>query len=185
MLQLDQKQYLNAAAAGFGQFAASRYRGMGFTPTLPFLQAISFDRNKGTLGIKIYIDTADVDSIPTNAVGSELYSFVVPNSKITGGFQIFQLPQQLPVTVGAQYCFYIAPWDTATNAYGEDYQDMLWTASDPYAGGKPIVNTAGTWAVSDGGNLDAMFETFGSSTGAAPVFVNKLRPRAFAPGKAR
>lgn len=163
---VDQSQLLSGNGAGFGEFTGARYRGMGFTPTLDNLTAIEFQRAQGSKGIKIYIDTADADSIPTHAVGSELYSFTVTNASITGAFQKFTLPVALSVTSGNQYCFYIAPWDTVGNAYADDYADMQWKNSNAYAGGKPIVNNNGTWSVSDSGNLDAYFQTYGEEAAA-------------------
>lgn len=190
MIQVDQSQYTGSAVAGLGQTAVTRYRGMGFTPTLNYLSAISFKRNVGIQGIKVYIDTADVDSIPLHAVGSEIYSFVIPNSLLSSNFKRYMLPIELAVTPGTQYCFYLAPWSTSTDTYTDDYQDMTWTNSNPYSGGKPIINTAGTWAVSDSGNLDALFDTWGRNTlnSGFPIQINggtKLRPRPFAPGIAR
>lgn len=188
MMRLDQSQYQRGSAAGFGQTAAIRYRGMGFIPSLPVLRAITFLRNKGSQGIKIYIDTADSNSIPTNAPGSELYSFTVTNAQIvSGAFQRFVLPKPLAVTPGNQYAFYIAPWNTSTDAYADDYADMQWKNSNVYASGKPIVwdaAGAGTFVVSDAGNLDAYFETWGSLADEG-FKTNIIRPRAFAPGLAR
>lgn len=158
---LDQEQTSGGNNAGFGEFASGRYRGMGFTPARSSLTAIEFDRNKGSKGIKIYLATADADSIPTQALGSELYSWTVTNATITGAIQKFTLPIPQTLTIGAQYVFYIAPWDTTTDLYADDYQDMVWTPSNVYTGGKPVVNNNGTWSVSDAGNLDAQFKTYG------------------------
>lgn len=158
---VDQSQLQNGNQAGFGEFSGVRYRGMGFIPSLASLTAIEFDRNKGSKGIKIYIDEADSDSKPIHAVGSEIYSFTVANADITGAFQKFTLPVEQTLTIGNQYCFYIAPWDTVANAYADDYQDMNHKNADVYASGKPIKYESGVWSVSDGGNLDMYFQTYG------------------------
>jgi Na+-transporting NADH:ubiquinone oxidoreductase subunit NqrE len=173
---VDQSQLLNGTGAGFGENAHVRYRGQGFTPTLNNLSAIEFQRAKGSKGIKIYIDTADANSFPTHAVGSELYSFTVTNASITGSFQKFTLPTLLTgLTIGAQYVFYIAPWDTGTDLYADDYQDMQFRNANVYAGGKAIVwdvDGANTWAVSDAGNLDLYFNTYGYAGAVADLSIS-------------
>jgi hypothetical protein len=174
---VDQSQTLHNVGAGFGEFSHVRYRGQGFKPTLNNLSAIEFQRGLGSKGIKIYVDEADSNSFPVHAVGSELYSFTVPNGSITGSFQKFTLPVLLTgLTPGAQYVFYIAPWDTVGNAYADDYQDMQFKNSNAYADGKAIVwdvDGANTWAVSDGGNLDLYFNTYGYVSSEREINVSE------------
>lgn len=168
----DQIQETGTNNAGFGEWAGVRYRGMGFTPSIASLTAISFDRNKGSKGIKIYLDEADTNSLPIHAVGSEIYSWEVTNASITGNYQKFTLPVEQNLTIGNRYCFYIAPWDTSTHAYADDYQDAVWKNSDVYAGGKPIVfaNWSGSaWAVGDDGALDMYFSTWGNEAASTSV----------------
>lgn len=167
----DQSQLLSGTAAGFGQTAVVRYRGQGFIPAQPTLTGIGFKRVVGTKGLKVYIDTADANSIPTHAVGSELYSFVISNADLSSDFKIYSLPKPLTLTVGVQYCFYLAPWDTSTNLYADDYADMQFTGtSTAYANGKEITNTNGVWSNE---TLDAYFATTTAETGS----ITKLEPQ--------
>jgi hypothetical protein len=182
MVSLDQSQYINNAAFGFGEFAIVRYRGQGFIPTLPVLTGISFNRDLPSIGIKVYIDTADANSIPTHAVGSELYSFVIPQSQVINAFQRFNLPEPLIVTPGNQYCFYLAPWNTGSNAYADDYRDCHGSSSQQYANGKEITNTNGSWSNE---NLSFMFEIYGRQLASSDHFKRSNRPKPFVPGLAR
>lgn len=166
---VDQVQNVGTHGVGFGQFAAVRYRGQGFIPTYSFLSAIEFQRNLGSQGIKVYIDTADVNSLPLHAVGSELYSFVIPFSQLSASLTKYNLPVLLPVTPGVQYVFYLAPWNTTTNSYQDDYQDAWFQTADVYPRGKSPINTNGTWAVSDTGNLDMNFKTYGFAGDATTI----------------
>lgn len=169
----DQRQLDSGNSAGFGQFSSVRYRGMGFIPALPVLTAISFNlTSKGSLGMKVFIYAGTTDSIPT---GSELYSFTITNANLSTGLTKYTLPTPLSLTVGNQYCFYLAPWNTETDSYSDDYRDLQWKNSDEYSAGKPIVNNNGTWAVSDSGNLDMHFETYGKATDLVNT-VATLRP---------
>jgi hypothetical protein len=161
----DQSQTLNNTDAGFGTFTTDRYRGQGFIPSQANLAAIGFnltDLGEGQ-GMKVYLDTADVNSIPTHAVGSELYSFTINISNLHTGYHIYQLPVAQTLNTGSQYCLYFAPWDTGNNSYSDDYRNFRWQNEDIYASGKAIINTDGTWIYSDFGNLDMQFATYYSN----------------------
>jgi len=117
--------------------------------------------NLGTKALKVYLDTADSDSIPLHAVGSEIYSWVIVNLSLSLSLKKYILPVEQTINPGTQYVLYFAPWDFTTNVYADDYRDMEWIGSDAYADGKAVANNNGTWSVSDSGNLDLNFETFG------------------------
>lgn len=159
---VDQSQLLSTIGVGFGEFNGVRYRGMGFIPSLASLTAIEWHvTSTPSNRRKVYIDTADSNSIPDHAVGSELYSYIIPNADLSASMKKYPLPVEQTLTIGAQYCFYIAPWDSSSDAYANDYRDYRWYQGNPYSGGKPIVY-AGGWSVSDGGNLDMKFQTYGN-----------------------
>jgi len=167
---VDQSQLLGGTGAGFGEFDGMRYRGQGFIPDIASLTAIEFDRNKGSYGIKIFLYAADSDSIPT---GGEIYSWEVANGDITGNFQKFTLPVEQTLTIGNRYCFYIAPWDTSAHEYHDDYQDADWKNANVYSDGKAIQYFGG-WSVSDSGNLDMHFQTYGNEAAAGPTGVKTI-----------
>lgn len=168
---LDQQQSLNNTWAGFGEFAVVRYRGQGFRPTQPLLTAISFQRGAGfnNKGLKVYIDNADTNSFPIHSPEEALYSFVIPNAELNGGaLTKYDLPIPQEVTPGAQYVFYLAPWDENTDLYSDDYADARWYNDDVYANGKPIYYQGGSWNISDLGDFDMYFETYGDELPPPP-----------------
>lgn len=174
---LDQHQDNNGTGFGFGQTAGVRYRGQCFTPTIAGqLGAIAFDRDQPSVDVKVYIDTT-TSHLPTHAVGSELYSWIIPNAQIPGGYKVFQLPTPLTLTVGTEYCFYLAPF--SGGVYTDDYHDCHGINTTP--GGQEITNNNGSWANE---TLTFHFATFMIQNGLL-VPMNHLRPRAFAPGLAR
>ncbi|MDE1867960.1 MAG: hypothetical protein KGI08_09670, partial [Thaumarchaeota archaeon] len=94
---LDQHQDSEGTNFGFGQFAVVRYRGQCFTPAIAGqLGTLGFSRTKGTSDIKVYIDTASAN-VPDHAVGSELYSWIIPNASIVNGYSTYDLP--VPLTL--------------------------------------------------------------------------------------
>lgn len=139
---LLQRQDSTGTNFGFGQFTGVRYRGQ----VLPVfgrdgtITKIGFDRAKGSMGVKVYFDTV-TSNAPTNAVGSELYSFTIPNASLVNGYGEYSLPAALNITKGVQYCFYIAPWNTSTDLYQDDYQDVHGIGS-----GTELTNNNGTWS---------------------------------------
>lgn len=161
---LDQSQTGGVTSAGFGEVSATRYRGQAWVPTYSRLEAISFQLGSvGTQGIKVYIDSA-TGSIPDHSPGAEIYSFTIANATLAASFKKYLLPVPLDgLTPGAQYAFYLAPWNIAGNTYSDDYRDLTWINSNAYLPGDAIVNNAGTWSVSDTGNLDMKFETYACS----------------------
>ncbi len=137
---LDQHQDTNASAFGFGQNAAVRYRGQCFTPAIAGkLASIGFDRDAPATDIKVYIDTTSSNQ-PAHAVGSELYSWIIPAAAISGGYQVFDLPVPLPLTVRTQYCFYLAPF--SGGVYTDDYHDC----HGLNGGTVEITNNNGVWS---------------------------------------
>ena len=143
---LDQHQDSVGTGFGFGEFAGVRYRGQVFTCGITgTLTTIGFNRNKGSHGVKVYIDTADGGNKPVNAVGSELYSFTIPNASIVNGYSTYTVPAPPSLTSGTKYCFYLAPWNTGTDAYVDDYQDC----NGVNTGTVEITNNNGTWSNED------------------------------------
>ena len=158
---IDQQNTGGSSNAGFGEFSGTRYRGQGFTPSLASFTALAFQLSgTGSKDVKVYIDTADSNSIPTNSVGSEVYSWTIANASLSASLAKYTAPAEQALTAGSQYCYYLAPF--SSGSYSDDYRDAVWTNSNSYSGGKPIVNSAGTWSVSDSGNLDANFRTYGN-----------------------
>lgn len=131
---------------GFGEWADKRYRGQVFTcNTTGEITKIGFARNKGSKGLKIYIDTVDGSNLPEHSIGSELYSFVVPHADVIDEYGEYDLPVPLAVTATTKYCFYIAPWDAYIDAYADDYNDARGIGS--VSGGiTSIANDNGTWS---------------------------------------
>lgn len=159
MGMLDQHQDNTGTNFGFGQNAVIRYRGQCFTPTiLGKISSIGFDRAKGSNGVKVYIDST-TNHKPTNPVGQELYSFTIPNSQIVNGFGVYDLPVPLALVPGKEYCFYLAPWNTTTDSYSDDYQDAHGITSVP--GGLEITNNNGIWVNE---NLTFHFATYMDSS---------------------
>ena len=128
-LIVDQFQTTSdGTSAGAGQFASARYRGQVFTPTQSRVDAVMFYcqfDGGGTIGFKIYFYNVDQN---TNLPTTEIYSFTVAASAYTQNkYNRFTLP--VPITdlnPGQKYCFYIAPWNTGTDAYSDYYRDLKW-----------------------------------------------------------
>lgn len=175
---IDQEQLLNNTWAGFGEFNIVRYRGQGFKPVKPLLTAIAFQRGDGfnNKGLKVYIDTADSNSFPLHAPEDALYSFVIPNADLDGGtLKKYDLPIPLEVTPNVQYVFYMAPWDEVTDEYSDDYSDARWYNVDIYDRGKPIVYQGG-WQVTDLGDFDMYFRTYGDDLPEPPPPIPEPEP---------
>lgn len=155
-------QPAGTTGSGFGEFAATRYRGMTFRATTTTINAIAMKLDSvGTKGLKIFLYAADSSDLPT---GSELASWTIANGSLSTSYTKYSLTPYTSLTVGNLYAIYYAPWDVGgTDTYVDDYRDIQWKNANVYGAGKPIVNTAGTWAVSDSGNLDQHFEIFGSN----------------------
>lgn len=143
---VDQQQNSTGANFGFGEFAVVRYRGQVFTcGASGKLTKIGFARNKGSQGVKVYIDTVDGSNLPAHAVGSELYSFTIANADVIDEYGEYAVPVPPTLVAGTKYCIYLAPWDTSGNAYADDYQDVRGIAS--VSGGvAEITNNNGTWS---------------------------------------
>lgn len=143
---LDQHQDSEGTNFGFGEFAGARYRGQNFTPAKPGkLGTIGFSRVKGSKGIRVYIDITDASHLPVNTPAGALYSFDISNANVFDNYHTYDLPVPLALSVGTEYCFYLAPWDVGgTNAYADDYADCRGINTTP--GGKEITNTAGVWS---------------------------------------
>ena len=154
---VDQQQNSTGASFGFGENAIVRYRGQVFTNGVAGkLTKIGFSRNVGSYGIKVYIDTVDGSNLPAHAVGSELYSFTIPNASLVSGYGEYALPVGLTLTAGTKYVMYLAPWDTVGNAYHDDYQDAQGIAS--ISGGvTEVTNNNGTWSTE---NLTFRYKTY-------------------------
>lgn len=151
--------------AGFGEWANARYRGQGFKTSGETITQIEFYYSQQTYGVKVYIDTADANSIPEHAIGGELYSWEITEAELAGG-AVYTLPVPLATTAAQQYVVYLAPWNTSTHAYVDNYRDMVFRNANVYADGYAVVNTGGSWTVSDSGNLDMKFSLY---TEAGPI----------------
>lgn len=178
---LDQHQDSSGTGFGHGEFAVNRYRGQVFTPALPgTIVSLGFDRSKGAKDTKVYLDTASAN-VPDHAVGSELYSWIIPNASLVDSYGVYDLPTPLALTVGTKYCFYLAPF--SGGSYSDEYMDNHGVAS-----GSVEMTYNGGWFNE---NL-----TFHYATYMAPIvptwnnipssiYKKSLRPRIFAPGRAR
>jgi hypothetical protein len=162
---LDQHQDSTGTNFGFGQFAAVRYRGQVFTCGISgTLTTIGFDRVKGSQGVKVYIDTVDGSNFPAHAVGSELYSFTISNANIVNGYSTYAVPTPPTLTSGTKYCMYLAPWNTGTDAYADDYQDLHGTNST--TGGVTEITYNGGWSTE---NLCFHYATYITATAYGPL----------------
>jgi hypothetical protein len=171
---LDQHQDSEGTNFGFGQFSVVRYRGQCFTPALAgSLATLGFSRNKGSNDVKVYIDTTS-GNVPAHVAGSELYSWIIPNASIVNGYGTYDLPVPLLLTVGVQYCFYLAPF--SGGVYSDDYQDCHGVNS----GSKEMTNNNGSWSNE---NLTFHYATYMLNPPA--IQLQHLRPAIFKPGIAR
>lgn len=157
---LDQSEGITYV--GFGEWAGVRYRGQGFKTTGQTITKLGFDYDYSTYGLKAYIDTADANSIPDHAVGSELYSWEITVEELAT-WGPFTLPVPFPTTSGTQYVFYLAPWNTTTHAYVDNYRSQVYKNSNIYADGYAVKYESAAWGVSDAGNLDAKFSLYTES----------------------
>ncbi len=168
---LDQYNDTGGTAIGFGQAAGTVYRAQGFIPTKNSLTKIGFKPNSvGTKGLKVIIDVAGSNSFPTGTLGTGLYSFTITNATLSTSFKEYSLPVALTVTTGSQYCFYLAPWDTGTNLYSDDYRDFDSNTANPYASGKMSSYASSAWTNNDAGTSDMVFATYGTT-----VAVNQTK----------
>jgi hypothetical protein len=156
---LDQHQDSESASFGFGQAAGVKYRGGLFTPSISgFLTSFGFSRDVGVNDVKIYFDST-VSNLPEHAVGSELYSFIVPVAQLTT-YGVYDLPIPLRLQAGKQYCFYLAPF--SGGVYSDDYRDAHGIA-----------------------NLTFHYATYMDPNPFTTPNRGRTRPRPFAPGIAR
>lgn len=166
---IDEHQDSEGTNFGFGQNAVIRYRGQIFTPNLTAdLVSIGFSRNKGSQGIKVYIDTV-TSNAPTHAVGSELYSFTITNANVVTGYNVYTLPVPLKLTSGVAYCFYLAPWNTSGDVYADDYQDCHGVASA--VTGLELTNNNGSWSTENLNMHMATYMEVYSSNKLAPTHL--------------
>ena len=143
---LDQQNLTDGTNSAFGQFNNIRYQGFGFIPNRTgYVTKVAISRNKGSQGLNFYFDNAGSNSIPLDPPSNALYSFTVPNSQITGGYQVFTLPSRLYVIAGQQYCVYVAPWNTGLNIYADDLENEQYNTGS-YSDGQVIINTNGVWS---------------------------------------
>lgn len=170
---VDQQQLLDGTLAGFGEFDNSngkggvRYRGQGFTNLLEVLTAVEFNLEKvGFADLRVFIDTAKEDSTPEHDINGALFSFTIPNSELKEGMTKYSLPKELNVVHGKKYVMYFAPYKNGE--YCDDYRDMVWSLSNPYDGGKGVMNINGEWSISDWGNIDLQFKTYGRECSVPP-----------------
>lgn len=171
---LDQHQDNEGANFGFGQAAGVKYRGGLFTPTISgFLTSIGFSRDVGVNDVKVYIDST-VSGLPEHAVGSELYSWIIPVAQLTT-YGVYDLPVSLKLQPGKQYCFYLAPF--SGGVYSDDYRD-----AHGVAGGSAEITNAGSWF---GENLTFHYATYMDPYPFTFPNRGRTRPRPFAPGIAR
>src|SRR3989344_6017499 len=162
----DQEQSSGGTFAGFGEFDISgekegvRYRGQGFTPELPILTAVEFNlKQAGFTDLRVFIDTAEEDSTPEHDINGAIFSFTIPNSELKEGITKYNFPEDFNVTPGDKYVVYFAPYKNGE--YCDDYRDMVWSLGNPYNGGDGVVNVNGRWSVSDWGDIDLQFKTYG------------------------
>jgi len=174
---LDQHQDNEGANFGFGQASGVKYRGQCFTPALAgSLVTIGWSRNLGSTDIKCYLDSSSSGTAPDHAVGSELYSFIIPNASLVNGFGTYNLPTPLPLTVGQQYCFYLATF--IGGVYTDDYQDCHGINTPGGVGGGQITNN-GSWFAEN--NIEFHFATYMQASSPSFLARYSLRPRIFAP----
>jgi len=160
---LDQHQDSTGASFGFGQSGAGqvKYRGQCFTPALAgSLSTIGFDRNVATHDVKVYIDTTSSNK-PAHLPGSELYSWIIPHASVVGGYSTYDLPVPQALTVGIQYCFYLAPFNGGV--YSDDYQDAHGVSSGTVE--MTNVVNAGTLADWSNENLTWHYATYMLASG--------------------
>ncbi len=166
---LDQHQDSEGTNFGHGQFAGVRYRGQNFTPALTgSLGTLGFSRTASSQGVdwKIYIGATSSHLPP--ALGSELYSFIIGQAAQANGYGEYDLPIPLPLTVGVEYCFYIAPF--LFGSYSDDYLDNHGIGSAP--AGLEDTNNNGVWANE---NLTFHFATYMIPPAARTLAVGRTK----------
>lgn len=172
---VDIEQLKCDVTAGFGEFDNSddkggvRYRGQGATPgeNIKAWTSIEFDIPPSNTDLRVFIDTADSDSIPEHGIDGAIFSFTIPNSELKEGMK-YDLPEEFPVVKGTQYVAYLAPYKNGV--YCDDYRDMKWGSNNPYCGGKGVVNINGCWIVSDlsSGTIDMKVKFYGRECSVPP-----------------
>lgn len=173
---LDQHQDSEGSNFGFGEAAGVKYRGQVWTAGVTGkLGSIGFSRDLPSKDIKVYIDTVAA-GVPAHAVGSELYSFTIPQASCANGYAVYDLPIPLAgIVAGTQYCFYLAPF--TGGVYSDDYHDC-----------HGVIAVGGGQFKFESGAFTAEDLTFHYAVYVIPqknINQNNLRPRAFAPGIAR
>lgn len=176
---LDQSNTSGSINIGFGQSAVLRYSCQGFKPTLTSVTAISFYMNNtiASQGRLVWIDNADANSFPTGTLAVGLGSTELTNAQIlagNGALTKYTLTSPITVTPGNQYVYCMAPWNTSTHAYADDYSDYLSSVSNPYANGKMSAydcSGACTWTNNDSGNGDRRFEVYGNVAATINTFT--------------
>ncbi len=179
---LDQHQDSEGTGFGFGQAAGVKYRGQVWTCGISgSLGTVGFSRDLPSVDIKVYIDTASAN-VPDHAVGSELYSFTIPNASCANGYGTYDLPVPLAgLVAGTKYCFYLAPF--SGGVYTDDYHDCHGVAAgtveltaDPTFRNENLTFHYATYMIPI---VNPSFRTVNPNGGS------KLRPRPFAGGLAR
>lgn len=172
---LDQSNYTGSTGIGFGDTGNGRdYMVQGFKPTLDNITAVSFSvtskDGNANVGYKVWIDTCDVNSNPTNGVGGIGGATEITNATInTSGLTKYSLASQVALTPGNKYVMAFAPWNTSTHTWANSYHDWVSSTANPYAPvgftGAKRVHLDGSYAnptAPDSGNDDILFETYGN-----------------------
>jgi len=189
---LDQKNYSGSVAIGFGDVGNGRdYMVQGFCPAIDNITAVSFKINSKdgntNIGYKVWIDTCDANSYPTNGVGGIGGSTEITNAQlVVGTLTKYALATPVNLVIGNKYVMCFAPWDTVNHVYASSYNDWVSSTSNPYApsgfsGARRVHLNTGYTSPSqpDSGNDDILFETYG-----APAFMpqrKENRPAMFKP----
>jgi hypothetical protein len=176
---LDQSNASGTIDIGWGDVGSDRdFMCQGFIPTLNNVTAISFnirgksgDPNQGYL---LWIDAANANSEPLGVkyVGVGGVTEITNAQLVTGATTKYTLTTPATgLTIGNQYCFVLAPWNTSTDVFSGDYQDFRCSVANPYANGRRNHgNTAyNAWNAPDSGNADLLFETYGNEPVVAPA----------------
>lgn len=166
---LDQFNHTGALGIGFGDTLNGRdYMVQGFIPTIDNINAVSFYVNSkdgnGQVGYRVWIDTCNVNSNPTNGVGGIGGSTLITNAQInTSGLTKYSLTSSVTLIPGNRYVMAFAPWNTVSNVWVSSYHDWVSATTNPYANGRRV-HLDGSYAnpsAPDAGNDDILFETYG------------------------
>lgn len=149
------EEYSGALTVGFGD-NTRLYAMQSFHAVHNNVTAVGFEITSAppVADITVYFDTSTGDEPDNTLISGAFYNFTIDNGDITPGpgQTKYDLPEQQALTIGNEYCFYLA-------FSVSEYRDFVSSVSNPYTDGvrKHYNNSTSNWDIPDSGNLDFNF----------------------------